>query len=261
MPEKIQRLTGRSDKIINEASNLCLDNVEKGLTDKLSDVRAVNLVVDNAGQKNLITWRKSSGKINCKVMGKNGKAVDFNSLPANIRSAVEDSIEAIKAKNLSKVDSGVHVKNVLYDSRITDGAIGTYLYQGIGNGGANGTQAVRRIITDRFSSESDVVYAAMKNNKKFAKAVKDANPPKNWLGFMDTPNYNRWKVRSATYTPKIKNWPADAKIIIKNNEIIGVEEAGKMVDQIRYDSLQQQFPKAFKDVLDKKLDSVVRYLP
>ena len=105
----------------------------------------------------------------------------------------------------------------------------------------------------------------MNDNKKLAKAVEEATQEgRCWLllGKKIKPDYSSWNVRSATHSPTVKGWPSSAQIMVENNKITGIIENGQVFDAAsdRYKELHYKFPKAFKDILDKKLDNVVRYL-
>lgn len=258
LPEKAQKLRGSVSEITQEASKLGIDDLAKNLADDASNITGLNLVVEEGGKKHLITWKQSADTINCKVMGKDGKAVEFDAMSDNFKKMVNDSIEAIKNKKMDSVSTGVEVRNVVYKNKLADGALGTYLYQGSSSGAS--TSKLKNVVTDRFSLASDEVCAAMKNDKKLAEAVEAANPkPGRW--FNSKPDYSKWHVKSATHTPTVDGWPVDAKIVIENNKVVGVMENGKLASQTRFDALQYKYPKAFEDVLNKKLDAVVRYLP
>ena len=149
-------------------------------------------------------------------------------------------------------------QNIVYDAKVADGSVGTYLYQGKASKKV-GTD-VKRIVTDRFGAESDVVAAAMKNDEKLAKAVEGATASKRGLGGIRRHKYDDWGVRSATHTPKVDGWPKDDKLVIENDAVVGVIEGCKRVNQVRFDALQYRYPDAFKHVLKKDLDDVVRFL-
>ena len=256
LPEKTQTLIGQTQKVMDAAADLNLENVSRNLTDKTSKIKTSRMIIDDNGVEKLITLGKS-GKIYCK--GPDGK-LNLTDQSEEFQKLVQDTVKSIKDKKLNEISSKVKLENVVYDSKITSGSNGTYFFESV-NGKGAGTESVRRIITDRFDINSSAVGEAMYDNKNFAKAVAEANPTrKHWYSLPQTPDYSRWKVRSATHTPTIKNWPENAQIMIENNEIIGVIENGKFVSEEMYKNLKQRFPEAFEDVLDKKLDSVIRYL-
>lgn len=278
LPNETQKLIGSSQKIITEATELNVDKIAKNLTDDTSKITGLNLVVNDNGVEKLVTWNKS-GKINCKIKGNKGININPNSTADEIRNAVKQNIldfdkesdefkklvnetlESIRNKKTDKIASNVKIENVVYDSKITDGTVGTYLFKGQSKGSSSGTSSVRRIVTDRFDVGSDEVHALMKDNKKLREAVEKATPTrKHWYNLPKSADYSNWNIRSATHTPTVKNWPENAHILIENNEIVGVVENGVRVNETRLKALQYRFPKAFEDVLDKPLDNVVRYL-
>lgn len=257
MPENTQKLTGKN--IVAEAADLGLDKINIGLKDA-SEVKGMNFVLEDGGIKHLITWNNKTGKVNCRALVKDvakRENVDLSTMSEEFQKAVNESIEAIKNKDLKGVNKHVKIKNIVYEGAVADGTVGTYLYQG--KAAKKTGTSVRRIVTDRFGADSDVVAAAMKNDEKFARAVEGATAAKPGLGGVRRAKYDNWGVRSATHTPTVDGWPANAKIVIENDEIVGVLEGGEMVDKVRFDALQYRYPDAFKHVMKKDLDDVVRF--
>ena len=258
MPEKTQKLTGKN--IAAEAADLGLNKINIGLKEA-SEVKGMNFVLEDGGIKHLITWNNKTGKVNCRALVKDvakRENVDLSTMSDEFQKAVNESIEAIKNKDLKGVNKHVKIKNIVYDAKLADGSVGTYLHQG--KAAKKTGTSVRRIVTDRFGADSDVVAAAMKNDQKLAKAVEGATAAKPGLGGVRRQKFDDWGIRSATHTPKVDGWPADAKLIIENDNVVGVLEGGKRVDQVRFDALQYRYPDAFKHVLKKDLDDVVRFL-
>lgn len=255
LPEATQTLTGKTDTITSAAKDLGIDSVAKEVTKATSNVKTSTMTIHHKGAKTFVTLGKS-GKIFCK--GADGKMLNLAEQSADYQKLVNETIDAIKGKQLNKIDPSVQIQNIVYDSKIANGTVGTYLHKG---GAKTGTSEIRRIITDRFDVGSDEVHALMKDNKKLREAVEKATPTrKHWYSLPKSADYGNWNIRSATHTPTVKNWPDNAHIIIENNEIVGVIENGVRVNETRLKALQYRFPKAFEDVLDKPLDNVVRYL-
>ena len=258
LPEKTQRLTGKN--IAAEASDLGLNKINVALKDA-SEVKGMNFVLEDGGIKHLITWNNKTGKVNCRTLVKDvakRENVDLSTMSEEFQKAVNESIEAIKNKDLNGVNKHVQIRNIVYDAKLADGSVGTYLHQGKA-AKKTGTN-LRRIVTDRFGVDSDVVAAAMKNDAKLAGAVEAATAAKPGLGGIRRHKFDDWGIRSATHTPTVDGWPSNAKLVIENDNVVGVLENGKLVDQVRFDALQYRYPDAFKHVLKKDLDDVVRFL-
>ena len=256
LPDAVQKIHGKPQNIVSVANDLAIDNVAKGLTDATSKVKTSRMLINDNGVEKLVTLG-NSGRICCKV---NGKIVNLSDQSEEFQKLVKETVDSIKAKDLGKISSKVKLENVVYDSKIVDGTVGTYISKG--RTGATNNGSIGRIVTDRFDVDSDVVRAAKNNNKKLKKAIDEATPEgRHWYGLKIKPEYDSWNIRTATHTPKVKNWPAGAQILIENNKVVGVIENGIRVDKLRFDALQDKYPKAFENVLEKKLDNVVRYLP
>lgn len=256
LPEAKQVLNGKTDKIVTAVKDLGIDSVAKEVTEATSKVKTSTMTIHHKGVKTFVTLG-NSGKIFCK--GADGKMLNLAEQSADYQKLVNETIDAIKGKQLNKIDPSVQIQNIVYDSKIANGTVGTYLHKG---GAKTGTSEIRRIITDRFDVGSDEVHALMKDNKKLREAVEKATPTrKHWFSLPKSADYSNWNIRSATHTPTVKNWPEKAHILIENNEIVGVIENGVRVNETRLKALQYRFPKAFEDVLEKELDNVVRYLP
>jgi hypothetical protein len=267
LPKATQSINGTATKVVSAASDLGVDNIFRGMADDASKIKGLNLVVNDNGVEKLVTWTKS-GEIKCKIKGKIPQkqgcgVLKFEEQSDSFKKVVKETIEAVKNKNIETVNSNVLIKNVVYDSKIVDGTSCSYLFQGAKKGSKTGTESVRRMLTDRFDVKSKKVQAMMDVDKNFAEAVENATiVPKHWFS-LRRPQYDAWKVRTATHTPKVKNWPAGTQILIEDNRISGIIQNGKVfgLDTEDYHALHKQFPKAFEDVLEKKLDNVVRYLP
>lgn len=268
LPDATQSINGTATKVVSAASDLGVDNIFRGMADDASKIKGLNLVVNDNGVEKLVTWTKS-GEIKCKIKGKIPQkqgcgVLKFEEQSDTFKKVVKETIEAVKNKNIETVNSNVLIKNVVYDSKIVDGTSCSYLFQGARKGSKTGTESVRRMLTDRFDVKSKKVQAMMDVDKNLAEAVVEAAPEgRHWYGPKIKPKYDAWKVRTATHTPKVKNWPAGTQILIEDNKISGIMQGGKVfgLDSENYHALHQQFPKAFDNVLNKKLDNAVRYLP
>ena len=255
LPEATQTLTGKTDAITSAAKDLGIDSVAKELTGATSKVKTSRMIIEDNGVKKLVTLG-NSGNVFCKTL--DGKTIKLAEQSDEFQKIVKETIDSIKSNKFNNLNSKVKIENIVYDSKIVDGTVGTYLHKGSVVSGSSG---VKRIITDRFDVDSDVVWQQMKHNSKLKKALKKAVPTReHWYSLPRSADYSRWKIRTATHTPKMKNWPNNAQILIENNKIVGVLENGVRVDTTRFEALQERFPKAFEDVLNKKLDNVVRYL-
>jgi hypothetical protein len=258
LPDAVQKIHGKPQNIVSVANDLAIDNVAKGLTDATSKVKTSRMLINDNGVEKLVTLGKS-GQIYCKA---NGKIVNLSEQSEEFQKLVKETIDSIKAKDLGKISSKVKLENVVYDSKIVDGTVGTYISKGCT--GATNNGSIGRIVTDRFDVGSEEVGALLFENERLAEAVEKATPTgRHWYGLKIKPEYDAWKVRTATHTPTVKNWPAGTQILIEDNRISGIIQDGKVfgLDTEDYHALHKQFPKAFEDVLEKKLDNVVRYLP
>lgn len=255
LPEATQTLTGKTDTITSAAKDLGIDSVAKELTGATSKVKTSRMIIEDNGVKKLVTLG-NSGNVFCKTL--DGKTIKLADQSDEFQKIVKETVDSIKSNKFNNLNSKVKIENIVYDSKIVDGTVGTYLHKGSVVSGSSG---VKRVITDRFDVGSDEVHALMKDNKKLREAVEKATPTrKHWYSLPKSADYSNWNIRSATHTPTVKNWPENAHILIENNEIVGVIENGVRVNETRLKALQYRFPKAFEDVLDKKLDNVVRYL-
>lgn len=255
LPEATQTLTGKTDTITSAAKDLGIDSVAKELTGATSKVKTSRMIIDDNGVKKLVTLG-NSGNVFCKTL--DGKTIKLAEQSDEFQKIVKETVDSIKSNKFNNLNSKVKIENIVYDSKIVDGTVGTYLHKGSVVSGSSG---VKRVITDRFDVGSDEVHALMKDNKKLREAVEKATPTrKHWYSLPKSADYSNWNIRSATHTPTVKNWPENAHILIENNEIVGVVENGVRVNETRLKALQYRFPKAFEDVLDKPLDNVVRYL-
>lgn len=255
LPEATQTLTGKTDTITSAAKDLGIDSVAKELTGATSKVKTSRMIIEDNGVKKLVTLG-NSGNVFCKTL--DGKTIKLAEQSDEFQKIVKETVDSIKSNKFNNLNSKVKIENIVYDSEIVDGTVGTYLHKGSVVSGSSG---VKRVITDRFDVDSDVVWQQMKHNSKLKKAIKEAVPIReHWYSLPISADYSRWKIRTATHTPKMKNWPNNAQILIENNKIVGVIENGVRVDTTRFEALQERFPKAFEDVLDKKLDNVIRYL-
>ena len=255
LPEATQTLTGKTDTITSAAKDLGIDSVAKELTGATSKVKTSRMIIDDNGVKKLVTLG-NSGNVFCKTL--DGKTIKLADQSDEFQKIVKETVDSIKSNKFNNLNSKVKIENIVYDSKIVDGTVGTYLHKGSVVSGSSG---VKRVITDRFDVGSDEVHALMKDNKKLREAVEKATPTrKHWYSLPKSADYSNWNIRSATHTPTVKNWPENAHIIIENNEIVGVVENGVRVNETRLKALQYRFPKAFENVLDKPLDNIVRYL-
>ena len=255
LPEATQTLTGKTDTITSAAKDLGIDSVAKELTGATSKVKTSRMIIEDNGVKKLVTLG-NSGNVFCKTL--DGKTIKLADQSDEFQKIVKETVDSIKSNKFNNLNSKVKIENIVYDSKIVDGTVGTYLHKGSVVSGSSG---VKRVITDRFDVGSDEVHALMKDNKKLREAVEKATPTrKHWYSLPKSADYSNWNIRSATHTPTVKNWPENAHILIENNEIVGVVENGVRVNETRLKALQYRFPKAFEDVLDKPLDNVVRYL-
>ena len=258
LQETAQNIHGKTQNIIAAANDLGIDDVARGLKDATSKVKTSRMIINDNGVEKLVTLGKS-GQIYCKA---NGKIVNLSEQSPEFQKLVKETVESIKAKDLKNISSKVKLENVVYDSKIVDGTFGTYISKG--RTATNNNGLLGRIVTDRFDVKSTKVRALMDVDKNLAEAVVEAAPEgRHWYGPKIKPKYDAWKVRTATHTPKVKNWPAGTQILIEDNKISGIMQGGKVfgLDSENYHALHQQFPKAFDNVLEKKLDNVVRYLP
>ncbi len=255
LPEATQTLTGKTDTITSAAKDLGIDSVAKELTGATSKVKTSRMIIDDNGVKKLVTLG-NSGNVFCKTL--DGKTIKLADQSDEFQKIVKETVDSIKSNKFNNLNSKVKIENIVYDSKIVDGTVGTYLHKGSVVSGSSG---VKRVITDRFDVGSDEVHALMKDHKKLREAVEKATPTrKHWYSLPKSADYSNWNIRSATHTPTVKNWPENAHIIIENNEIVGVVENGVRVNETRLKALQYRFPKAFENVLDKPLDNIVRYL-
>ena len=244
LPEATQTLTGKTDTITSAAKDLGIDSVAKELTGATSKVKTSRMIIEDNGVKKLVTLG-NSGNVFCKTL--DGKTIKLAEQSDEFQKIVKETVDSIKSNKFNNLNSKVKIENIVYDSKIVDGTVGTYLHKGSVVSGSSG---VKRVITDRFDVDSDVVWQQMKHNSKLKKAIKEAVPIReHWYSLPRSADYSRWKIRTATHTPKMKNWPNNTQILIENNKIVGVIENGVRVDTTRFEALQERFPKAFEDVL------------